>query len=274
MSTPAGWYPDPTAATRTGGSTATTGPIRSPTARPSARTRCTVAVPGRRAPAGSRRHPGRSRERPPQPGPPPGAPGNAPGWRRRSGTPVAGARRRRVPRSAPTPVPPARPRAAAARPGSSSPRSSWCSSSSVAWSWPSLGGDDGGDDRQLVGHDRAPDQSDEPEEEDDPSASDLFDDMADRATTRATTTSSAPTTSRTKSPTTRRSPDGGVPPRGHRQLHRLVHRRGEPGVVLRLRHRPAPGDVPYDRFIEIDQQLAENPDDIPSELTDAAAACQ
>ena len=33
-------------------------------------------------------------------------------------------------------------------------------------------------------------------------------------------------------------------------------------------------DVPYDRFVEIDQQLAEDPSNIPSELTDAAEGCQ
>ena len=33
-------------------------------------------------------------------------------------------------------------------------------------------------------------------------------------------------------------------------------------------------NVPYDRFVEIDQELAEDPSNIPSELTVAAEGCQ
>ncbi len=132
------------------------------------------------------------------------------------------------------------------------------------------GGDDSGD---TAGSDSV-DQSDAPEETtpEDPSVSDLFDDMADSADQGGGDVfGSGDEPADTPADTTA---DGGYPPEVIANFTSSCTGAGSPASFCGCVIDELQANVSYDRFIEIDQQLAENPGALPSELTDAAAACQ
>jgi len=260
MSTPAGWYPDPTSRHQNrwfdgtdwtdrvaDGQAVSVDPVHGGGAAAAAATGATQAVP----------------VTPAQPGPPPGAP-TATG----AGT-----------------APPGAPLGTYAGPGDSASGGrgkTWLVVGAVlvvlaivAGLVVALGGGDDGDSTASSSDsgDEA-DQSDAPDDtvDEDPSASDLFDDMADEGdqsdddvfgTDDEPADEPADTTV-----------DGEYPQEVIDNFNASCTSAGSPAAFCGCVIDELQANVSYDRFVEIDQELAENPDDIPTELTDAAAACQ
>lgn len=132
------------------------------------------------------------------------------------------------------------------------------------------GGDDGGDSASDSSGEQ--DQSDSPdEEEDDPSASDLFDDMADSSDSSDGGDDDVFDSDDTPADTV---VEGEYPPEVIDNFVSSCTSTGSPDSFCNCVIDELQETVPFDRFVELDQQLAENPDDIPAELTAAATACQ
>ena len=284
MSTPAGWYPDPTSRHQNrwfdgtdwtdqvaDGQTVGVDPVHGGGATAATAAGATQVVPAT----------------PAQPGPPPGAPGAAPA----AGTapapppgapgaaPAAG-----PPPGAGTP-PPGAPLGTYAGPGASASGGrgkTWLIIGAVVVALAIVaglvvalgGGDDGDSTASSSDRGDEADQSDAPEDtvDEDPSASDLFDDMADEGdqsdgdvfgTDDEPADEPADTTV-----------DGEYPQEVIDNFNDSCTSAGSPAAFCGCVIDELQATVPYDRFVEIDQELAENPDDIPTELTDAAAACQ
>ncbi len=280
MSTPAGWYPDPTSRHQNrwfdgndwtdqvaDGQTVGVDPVHGGGAK-AAGAGATQVVPATPAPPTPPPGAPGSTSGPGGPTPPPGAPGATP-----YATPGAGG----------TP-PPGAPLGAYAGPSGSGAgggkRTGLIIAAVVvvllvvAGLVVALGGGDDGDSASSGDASDEIDQSDAPEDtvEEDPSVSDLFDDMADEGdqgdgdvfgTDDEPADEPADTT-----------PDGGYPQEVIDNFNESCTGAGSPASFCGCVIDELEANVPYDRFIEIDQQLAENPDDVPSELLDAAAACQ
>jgi hypothetical protein len=132
------------------------------------------------------------------------------------------------------------------------------------------GGDDGGGDTAADRSDQ--DQSDDVDQSDDPSASDLFDDMADEAGDSSDDvfgTDDEP--SDEPSDTTA---GGEYPQEVIDNFNSSCTGAGGPVDFCQCIIDDLQETVAYDRFVEIDAQLAENPDDIPPELDASVARCQ
>jgi len=135
----------------------------------------------------------------------------------------------------------------------------------------------GGDDGEEAGSGDASDeidQSDAPDDtvEEDPTVSDLFDDMADEGDQ-----SDGDVFGTDDEPADQPEDtvvDGAYPQEVIDNFNNSCTSAGSPASFCGCVIDELQANVPYDRFIEIDQELAENPDNIPAELTDAAAACQ
>lgn len=264
MSTPAGWYPDPTG--RHGnrwfdgndwtdqvadGQTVGVDPVHGGGAETAPSAGATQAVP----------------VSPVQPGPPPGAPGSPPGAAPLGGPPPPGAPLGNY--SGPTGT------------ASGGGNKTWLIVAAVVVVLlvvgglvVALGGGDDGDSTADSGEaSDEVDQSDAPEDtvDEDPSVSDLFDDMADEGDQNDGDVfgSDEDDGSETTTP-----PDGEYPQEVIDTFNQSCTSAGSPASFCGCVIDELQANVPYDRFVEIDQELAANPDDIPVELTDAAAACQ
>ncbi len=138
-----------------------------------------------------------------------------------------------------------------------------------------LGGDDdGGGDASASGDQQAEDTT---ATTDDPSASDLFDDMADTGNDGGDIFGTDDQPADDPADSTVPPDDSGADAYPQEVIDNFTgscESAGSSatfcGCVIDALQR----DVPYDRFVEIDQQLAEDPSNIPSELTDAAEGCQ
>ncbi len=267
MSTPAGWYPDPTGRHQNrwfdgtdwtdqvaDGQAVSVDPVHGGAKGAAAGATQAISV------------------NPSQPGPPPGAPGTSGAAPGQPGTPAPG-----VVSSPGTPPgpggtpPPGAPLGAYTGPPASSSGGKNKTLLIVAavvvvvlvavGLVVALGGGDDGGDTASSSAPAEEDQSDEPEEEDeDPTVSDLFDDMADEGDTGGTPSTTVP--------------EGEYPQSVIDTFTDSCTSAGSPASFCGCVIDELQATVPYDRFVEIDAQLAENPDDIPSELTDAAASCQ
>jgi hypothetical protein len=139
-----------------------------------------------------------------------------------------------------------------------------------------LGGGDDGGEQASDDTEQTDDQSDSPEttEADDPSASDLFDDMADNADDDGDDGDIFGTDDEPPDEPADTTPDGSYPQEVIDNFTSSCQQSGGPadycGCIIDVLQR----DVAYDRFVEIDQQLAEDPSDIPAELDAAVNECQ
>jgi hypothetical protein len=140
------------------------------------------------------------------------------------------------------------------------------------------GGDDGGsEDAGSSGSSSQPadDQSDDPDEEEDedPSASDLFDDMADEANEDGNDDIFGTDDEPADEPEDTVA-DGEYPQEVIDNFNNSCTSSGAPadycGCIIDVLQR----DDAYDRFVEIDAELAEDPTAIPPELEAAVSECQ
>jgi hypothetical protein len=139
------------------------------------------------------------------------------------------------------------------------------------------GGDDSGEAADSSSASDGPDE-DTTTTTDDPSASDLFDDMAD------TGSDGGGDIFGTDDEPADDPADSTVPPddsSGNAYPQEVIdnfttscENAGSPASFCGCVIDALQQDVPYDRFVEIDQELADDPSNIPAELTDAAAGCQ
>lgn len=111
----------------------------------------------------------------------------------------------------------------------------------------------------------------------DPSASDIFDDMADTDNSGGDIfgTEDSPADSPADSTVPPADSGGDAYPQDViDNFNSSCTGAGSPASFCNCVIDALQTNVPYDRFVEIDQQLAEDPNNIPSELTDAATGCQ
>jgi Protein of unknown function (DUF2510) len=132
------------------------------------------------------------------------------------------------------------------------------------------GGDDSGSDQASNNQSDEADQSDA---NDEPSASDLFDDMASDSTDSADDPFGTDDTTPTEDTT---APTGGeaYPQPVIDNFVNACVGGGASSTVCQCTINVLQRDVSYERFVEIDQQLGANPDVIPQELTDAVNECR
>lgn len=133
------------------------------------------------------------------------------------------------------------------------------------------GGDDSASNRASSGErDRSADFSDEP------SASDLFDDMASDATDSSDDPFGTDDTTPTDTTPTDTTPTGGeaYPQEVIDNFVTACVGGGASSQLCECTIDVLQRDVSYERFVEIDQQLGQNPNDIPQELTDAVTECR
>ncbi len=125
----------------------------------------------------------------------------------------------------------------------------------------------GGDDDDGDAADVTVSDEDTTPTTDDPSASDLFDDMADTGNEPADDPGDS-----TVPPDD--SGDAAYPQEVIDNFTDSCESAGSSSTFCDCVIDALQQNVPYDRFVEIDQQLAEDPSNIPTELTDAAEGCQ
>jgi hypothetical protein len=143
-----------------------------------------------------------------------------------------------------------------------------------------LGGGDDGGSTDDAGSDLSSDadQSDAPTEttEDDPSASDLFDDMADDVNDDGNDSSDDifGTDDEPADEPADTVPDGSYPDEVIDNFNNSCTGSGGPADFCQCIIDVLQRDVAYDRFVEIDQELAADPTAIPPELDAAVDECQ
>jgi len=131
------------------------------------------------------------------------------------------------------------------------------------------GGDDGGGEADGASASAPADQSDEPVDDDDDSPEDLFDDMADEATGGGDDDDVFGTDDE---PTETTTVEGEYPPEVIDNFTSSCEGAGNDPAFCGCVIDEIQDTVSYDRFVEIDQELAEG-GEVPQELLDAQAAC-
>ncbi len=139
------------------------------------------------------------------------------------------------------------------------------------------GDDDGGE----TASEPSEDASDDPEEEEDPELTDLFDPMGEGAVDDADDddepVDEPDTTEPADEPDTTEPDNGGgdeYPQEAIDGFNQSCTASGGPVDFCQCIIDVLERDVPYDRLLEINDELAANPDDIPQELNDAVSECQ